>query len=197
MAFAHAIERAEHPALQAIVIPRTPSIGIDQAHRTLCNAAAFLGAGPPSTDIDPPGVRYPAKVLGNGLRELDRFLSVLLDEIATEAGWNAEDLAPLARLRNTANKLEAVCLRMRMEPRYAARLRALGRCRDMLFHCGGVVRRGDDRHAVTLTLGWPDDRAEGLARVLPIGERLAVSPADLAWVCAFYVRIGDGLLQSA
>lgn len=136
-------------------------------------------------------------MIGNGLRELDRFLSILLDEIAAEAGWSAEDLVPLARIRNTPNKLEAVCLRMNIDIGQDVRLRALGRCRDALFHCGGLVRRGDHRHAETLTLGWPRDSLQAAPRVLRMGERLSVSPADLAWICAFYVSIGDNLLRSA
>jgi len=189
--------RAGTPHFRPNVISRTTSIGIDQAYRTLCNAALFLGAAPTSPGADPARVRYPAKVLGNGLRELDRFLSVLLDEVAAGTGWSMEDLAPLARIRNTPNKLAAVSLRMDLQDQHDARLRALGRCRDTLFHCGGVVRRGDRRHARTLTLGWPGDMPDGGARVLQIGEHLSLGPADLAWICAFYVRIGDSLLERA
>lgn len=162
----------------------------------MCKAALFLGPAPAAQGTDPAQIRYPAKVLGNGLRELDRFLSILLDEVAAEAGWSAEDLAPLARIRNTPNKLAEVSLRMNLHARHDARLRALGRCRDTLFHCGGVVRRGDRRHAQTLTLGWPSETPEGGSRVLRIGERLSVSQADLSWICAFYVRIGDSLLET-
>jgi hypothetical protein len=77
-----------------------------------------------------------------------------------------------------------------------ARLRALAHCRAMLFHCNGMVRRGDARSATTLTLGWPADADERrAAAILQVGDRLAVSPAELLWVCAFYARIGDALVR--
>lgn len=163
----------------------------------MCDAASFLGAGRSVSRADPAQANYPAKVLGNGLRELDRFLSILLDEVAAGAGWSADDLAPLARIRNTPNKLAAVSLRMNIHAGHDIRLRALGRCRDTLFHCNGVVRRGDRRHARSLTLGWPSGMHADPSRVLQIGERLPLNAADLAWICAFYVRIGDSLLGRA
>ncbi|MBA2932903.1 hypothetical protein HZF05_02220 [Sphingomonas sp. CGMCC 1.13654] len=129
------------------------------------------------------------------MRELDRFLNILLDEIAAADGWTVEDLVSLGRIRNTPNKLEAICHHMNIEAKHGARLRALGRCRDALFHCSGVVRRGDRRHTTTLTLGWPSDTAEGVPPVLDLGERLSVSQADLAWICAFYLSIGENLLR--
>ncbi|WP_019832693.1 hypothetical protein [Sphingomonas sp. PR090111-T3T-6A] len=180
-----------HPAPQAIVIPRISSIGSDQAYSTLCTAALFFASGRDSPGINSVPPRYPSKVAGNGLRELDRFLNILLDEVAAEAGWSAEDLLLLARIRNTPNKLEKVCLRMNIEAGHDVPLRALGRCRDTLFHCGGVVRRGDDRDAQTLTLGWPNGLGGTVAHVLRIGDQLSLSPADLAWISRFYIHIGD------
>ena len=112
------------------------------------------------------------------------------------AGWTAEELGPLARTRNTPNKLELICFRMNIEGRPDERLRALGRCRDMLFHCDGVVRRGDHRYATTLTLGWPAGTNEDVSQILQLGDRLSISPADLARICAFYIRIGDSLLRT-
>lgn len=149
--------------------------------------------------MDAAGVHlpYPAKVIGNGLRELDRFLSVFLDEFAAAGGWTSEDLVSLARIRNTPNKLEAICFRMNTETGHDTRLRALGRCRDALFHCGGLIQRGDHRHSRIFTLGWPGDAAGGAPKVLDLGERFSVSAADLAWICAFYVSIADDIVRSA
>lgn len=177
-------------------MPRPPSIGVDQAYRTLCNAALFLGSGRPRfspvTDDDP--VR--PKVIGNSLRELDRFLSILLDEIAAEAGWSAADLDLLGRIRNTPNKLQSVCRRLDIGFAEGSRLRALGRCRDTLFHCRGTVRRGDTRDARLLTMGWPADGLNGAAAALAMGDRVHVDQADLTWICAFYVRIGGSLVPT-
>ncbi len=135
-------------------------------------------------------------MIGNGLRELDRFLSVLLDEVVLAAGWGDADLRMFGRLRNTANKWEAISVRLGLPTHDLARLRALGRCRGSLFYCDGVVRRGDTRQGRTLTLGWPTDGEDsGADVVLTLGECLAIGPAELAWVCAFYTRIGNDLAQ--
>ena len=177
-------------------IPHPRSIGIEQAHRTLCNAARFLGSGLSDAGPTPIDGRYRAKVIGNGLRELDRFLSVLLDEVALAAGWERADLQRLANLRNTANKLGVIHGWLGRPMHDLPRLRALGRCRDCLFYCNGVVRRGDERRTASMTVGWPADARGDAAGVrLALGENLAVSPADLAWVCAFYDRIAGDLVE--
>lgn len=177
-------------------IPHPRSIGIAQAHRTLRNGTRFLGAGLGHGGPAPIGGRHRAKVIGNGLRELDRFLSVLLDEVALAAGWERADLRRLANVRNTANKLATVHRWLGRPTDDLPRLRALGRSRDCLFHCNGVVRRGDERRMASMTVGWPADvRGDGAGVRLGLGERLAVTPADLAWVCAFYDRIAAGLVE--
>ncbi len=135
-------------------------------------------------------------MIGNGLRELDRFLSVLLDEVALATGWERAALRRLANVRNTANKFAAVHGWLGRPIDDLPRLRALGRNRDCLFHCNGVVRRGDERRASSMTVGWPiDASSDGTGARLALGESLAVSPADLAWVCAFYERIAGDLVE--
>lgn len=179
-------------------IARTRSIGIEQAHVTLRNATRFLGSGLGPTGLGPIGGRYRAKVIGNGLRELDRFLSVLLDEVALVLGWEEDDLWRLAGLRNTANKLGLVYDRLGLATNDLPRLRALGRCRDCLFHCGGVVRRGDVRHAPVMTVGWPEDtRGNGRGMMVALGDRLPVELPDLAWICGLYNRIAGDLVEDA
>lgn len=177
-------------------IPHPRSIGIAHAHRTLRNGTRFLGAGLNHAGLAPIDGRYRAKVIGNGLRELDRFLSVLLDEVALAAGWELPDLRRLANVRNTANKLALVHDRLGRSADDLSRLRALGRSRNCLFHCDGVVRRGDERHAASMTVGWPADvRGNGAGAQLALGESLAVTAADLAWVCAFYDRLAVELVE--
>jgi hypothetical protein len=177
-------------------IARYSSIGVGQAHRTLLAASRFLGSGLACSNGAAIAGRYRAKVLGNGLRELDRFLSVLLDEVAWAAGWDGAEHLALVRLRHTADKLGHVRSRPGVTDGDVARLRALAHCRNILFHCNGLVRRGDTRHAASLTLGWPANADEGqAATILRVGERLAVSPAELLWVCALYCRIGDALVR--
>lgn len=166
------------------------------ASSTLFRGAAFLGAclrAPIAHDIESgspaiPG-RYRAKVIGNGLRELDRFLNLLIDAAST-----AEGLPVHPGQRNTANKLSDYRAAKSLPNRDGDRLRARGRSRDCLFHCGGRVRRGDRRGAMAMTVGWPA-RTGGDAPLdrVTIGQELTVTRGDLDDVCLFYRRIAHEL----
>jgi hypothetical protein len=166
-----------------------------RADATLRSGARFLAAGLQAAGGDarsapaPITGRYRAKVIGNGLRELDRFLNVLLDEVAIAAGRPASPAE-----RNTANKLRALLPEAAQPRGEHARLRALGRARDCLFYCGGVVTRGDAAGSTWLTVGWSDarDRAGPLTR-FRVGERLAITGEDVADICHFYLAIATRL----
>jgi hypothetical protein len=169
------------------------------ASSTLFRGAAFLGAclrTPIAHDVESlaPAIvgRYRAKVIGNGLRELDRFLNLLID-----AASDAEGLSVRPGQRNTANKLAAYRAAMALPNHDDRRLRALGRSRDCLFHCGGRVRRGDRRDAMTMTVGWPE-RLGGNAPLdrVSIGQELTVTRGDLDDVCRFYRRIAHELCSA-
>jgi hypothetical protein len=170
-------------------------MGLNAALATLNAGTLFLGAG--LGDTPDPGERraiegrYRAKVIGNGLRELDRFLSIAIDEAATLI---APDL-DLSRTRNTANKLRTFRIATGATSPEHDRLRAIGRSRDCLFHCGGIVQRGDRRGGALMTAGWPPSDADSASpgRVLAIGDRLSVAPIDLDRVCRFYDAIADAL----
>ena len=130
--------------------------------------------------------RYRAKVIGNGLRELDRFLNVLIGEVARSCG------VPLPRGQdNTANKLHSLRQAMGAPDPDHARLRAFGRTRECLFHCAGTVGRGDVRGGTMLTTGWRE--ASGLRRVA-VGTELIVSGGDIADACSFYEDLAGQLL---
>jgi hypothetical protein len=163
------------------------------ASSTLFRGAGFLGAclrAPIAHDVESesPAIvgRYRAKVIGNGLRELDRFLNLLIDAVST-----AEGLPVRPGQRNTANKLSAYRAAKSLPNHDEARLRALGRSRDCLFHCSGRVRRGDHRGAMTMTVGWPGYDV-ALDRVT-VGRDLKVTRGDLDDVCLFYRRIAHDL----
>jgi hypothetical protein len=166
------------------------------ASSTLFRGAAFLGAclrAPTAHDVESrsPAIvgRYRAKVIGNGLRELDRFLNLLID-----AASDAEGLPVRPGQRNTANKLAAYRAALALPNDDDRRLRALGRSRDCLFHCGGRVRRGDHRGGMTMTVGWSERPGADvpLDRVT-IGQELTVTRGDLDDVCRFYRRIAHEL----
>jgi hypothetical protein len=169
------------------------------ASSTLFRGAAFLGAGlraPTAHNVESrsPAIvgRYRAKVIGNGLRELDRFLNLLID-----AASDAEGLPVRPGQRNTANKLAAYRAALALPNDDDRRLRALGRSRDCLFHCGGRVRRGDRRNGMTMTVGWPGrpGRDLPLDRVR-IGQQLTVTRGDLDDVCRFYRHIAHELCSA-
>ncbi|MBO9624373.1 MAG: hypothetical protein J7500_16820 [Sphingomonas sp.] len=177
-------------------LTRAPGIddGLVRAHATLTRGARFLGAGlSAQAGVAPAAIggRYRAKVIGNGLRELDRFLNVLIDEASLRIG-----LPVVAGQRNTANKLRA----FRAADGAACatdevRLRALGRSRDCLFHCGGIVTRADARGGTRMTAGWAGPCAP--LRSFAIGEELVLSAGELAGVCAFYESLAAEVVASA
>jgi len=163
--------------------------------RALANlerGARFFGAGLrtiPDSTIDaapaPIAGRYRARVLANGLRELDRFLNLLIDEARRLQGFGA-----LPDQRNTATKLRVYRAALDQPDADEPRLRALQRSRDCLFHCEGRVMRGDGRDAPIMTTGWPEVAGtRAPLRRLAIGDKLAVDGGDLAEVCAFYCRV--------
>lgn len=166
------------------------------ADATLRRGAAFfmtsLGAcAVPPPDVAPGAHRLRSRVIGNGLRELDRFLNILIDEALRRSRRPA---AP--RQRNTANKLSAFrAASSAAERDDHARLIALGRSRDCLFHCNGLARRADARGAATMTLGWPD--ANGALRCVPLGGTIALDRADLESVSRFYLDLADELVRGA
>lgn len=160
---------------------------LERALVTLDRATSFLGAGlrtiPDAGRIVPAAPiagRYRAKVIGNGLRELDRFLNLLIDE-----ALHARGLTAFPGQRNTANKLRAYRVGTGRPHGDEAQLRALGRSRECLFHCAGLVLRGDSPGDAFMTTGWPASAADDA----PL-RRVAVGGDDLVRVCAFYRRIG-------
>ena len=166
------------------------------ASSTLLRGATFLGAclrTPIAHDIESglPAIAgcHRAKVIGNGLRELDRFLNLLIDAAST-----AEGLPVHPGQRNTANKLSAYRTAKSLPNHDEARLRALGRSRDCLFHCGGRVRRGDRRGATAMTVGWPAQAGCGAPLdCVMVGQDLTVTRGDLDDVCLFYREIARDL----
>lgn len=171
--------------------------GLQRACATFSRATLFLGNGlsmtgsPGATAINGP---LRNKVIGNSLRELDRFLSVLIDEIAGMV-LPREASAGFARQRNTANKYRTLRLALVLPSPDHARLRAIGRSRDCLFHCGGIVRRGDRRGDRLMTAGWARPDSPGVVQIA-IGERLPIAAADLVQLCRFYDALAGDLLEA-
>jgi hypothetical protein len=155
------------------------------AHATLERGAMFLGhgLGPEGGTPRAIGGRYRAKVIGNGLRELDGFLLHLIGALAGVRG-----IALPVRERNTANRIARLRQALGVADPDRARLLALGRTRDCLFHCGGLVRRGDDRRAAALTVGWHGG-GTALWRVA-VGGRRVPAPTHQQQIIQYYSGVG-------
>ena len=170
----------------------TPLRGAAAAHDTLTRGATFLAAlaeRPVIADGWPQGndARVRARFVANCLRELDRFLHGLLDELAAAAGHIVRE-----GQRNTANKLRDYGVHPLTARADEARLRALGRSSACLVHCNGVVRRADVSGGTVMTAGWHG--AGDALRRYPLGTRITPGRAEIVDVCRFYARLGDQLM---
>ena len=168
---------------------------IAHARHTLLRGADFLGSGlrfPAPADagsVREIDSRCRARVIGNGLRELDRFLNILLDETMTSHGLKARP-----DQRNTANKWSHFNNWRGAPPSHERRLRALGPSRNCLFYCAGRINRGDSCMTPIFTAGWPaSPQCESTLRRFRVGERLEISATNLAETCAFYRMIATDL----
>lgn len=162
---------------------------LDAALATIRRGATFLEGGLALAGAAPIVGPYRARLTGNGLRELDRFLNLLLD-VASEAAGNPS----LPGQANTAAKYQASAV---VDARSAAdhrRLLALGRSRACLCYCDGIVRRPDTRGGASMTLGWRDPLGNlGRAR---LGEELCPGAAELRDVAHFYHDLADRIVDA-
>jgi hypothetical protein len=123
---------------------------------------------------------------------------VLIDEIAAEVDIDDDALALLRTRRNTANKLRMLLAALGLASPDHRRLRALGRSRDCLFHCGGMVRRADSRAGSMMTTGWSARSATDAGLMaFPLGSRLRIDRTDIEDICRFYDRLADDLLSQS
>ncbi|MBB5730114.1 hypothetical protein [Sphingomonas prati] len=180
--------------------PISPAPDLALALVTLRRGTRFLGSGLRSGPADATATAITGhgrtKVIGNGLREVDRFLSLLIDAVASGVA-TPEDRAALARLDNTARKLAMLRTTMALASPDDAALRAIGRSRNCLFHTGGIVRAGLPGSVPTLGWAAPESAARnGEPAPLPPGSHLAVTPEDLRAICRFYDRIADELVAA-
>ena len=175
--------------------PPPTAAGLALAHQTLRDGAAFIGQSVRQSsydngDINLLGDMVEIRLLGNGLRELDRFLGLLIEEVADRIGSAEHDPRAFARLRNTANKLRLVRGMMELGSPDHRWLRAVGRLRVCLHHCGGEVRAPG--HPAELSLagcrfGEPE-RADSPR------ARLVLTSDALDRISHVYRRVGDDLV---
>lgn len=135
-----------------------------------------------------------SRLTGNRLRELDRFLSVLLDEVAGSWGAAGHDGRSFARWRNTPRKLGHVHAMMGMDragvTRDEARLRAIGRISACLHHCAGTIHAPGLHRDLLLAQG----REAAAAFASPPPGLLRLSPDAIGAIGRFYRALGDALV---
>nr|WP_277998525.1 hypothetical protein [Sphingomonas liriopis] len=125
--------------------------------------------------------------MGNCLRELDRFLHILLEERAGAAP------VTLSLRYTTAHRLGDHACAGWNPAADQTRLRALSRSRICLLHGGGRVRRPDMPQGRWMTAGWCEPSSARLRRYA-MGEMLRPSAHDLAGVGLFYRTLADRIV---
>ena len=158
-------------------------------------ASAFERGWYPGTGLSGrlSGEQLRCRVIGNSLRELDRFLNLLIDETLVACARPAA-----SAIHNTANKLTTVRDHEPAPVRDHARLMALGRSRTCLLYTSGHVSRGDRSGDTLLTIGWWHESADPETRALrrvAVGDRLRLSDGEVAEAGAYYVAIADSLIE--
>jgi len=186
-------------AAPAVTDESSRSDRLGRAHVTLAAGCAFLMRTVEGRTASPAAVY--ARLQGNRLRELDRFLSILLDETAQAVHGPGHDASGYARLRNTPNKLRLVAGMQRRAGSATVsmeiRLRAIGRISACLNHCSGVVH-APGLHRDVLLAGGRAGEALAVSRTIgPVSDKLRLSPETLHAIALFYREIGDRLWVQA
>lgn len=168
--------RAAHRAVVRSARPRARALA--DAADTMMRAAAFLYGR--AAVLDASGVSsdgHRATVLANSLRELDRFFSILLDELAAVSGMSGHTLRVFRRRRSVTAKLAAHpgLFGQRLDDR--ARLLALASQQAALLR--GSLKSGLRVNA--MLIASPAARSR--------------SPVDLRDVSAYYGRLAARIIR--
>jgi hypothetical protein len=149
-----------------------------------------------SADVAPASQRV--RLTGNALRELDRFLNLLIDAASVRVG-----MAAGPDRRHAPNKLGALSAAIGGDVGFDAELAAdrtllmaVGRVRDCLHHCGGVVMRPGGFAATSGGLSWSGERYVGRTDdvFVPVGDALPLSARDLLMICGTYRRVARAVV---
>jgi hypothetical protein len=165
-----------------------------RAHATLVAGCGFLSRHAPEAAVSgsPWAHKVHDRVTANHLRELDRFLSVLLEEIARTIGGPEHDADRFERANSTARMLRIV-ERITGTPSDAhLRLRAIGRIAQRL--------RRDQRPAKAHLLASDMLLASGGAPSGTGGQAgggLRLSREAVQSISIFYRDLGDRLMEEA
>jgi len=150
-------------------------LALARAHATLATGCAFVERHPfPPRFPGPWAHGVHNRMTANHLRELDRFLCVLLEEAASLLGGPGHDAPRFARMRRTSDKLRAVERAVGLPGGHGGRLAAIRRI------------------AARLRRSSPASQAEDI--LLACGAPLDL-PSALQSIARFYRDLGDQLMK--
>lgn len=130
------------------------------------------------------GGRVAMRRAGNCLKELDRLLSILLDECARAGGMTAGRHRVFERSHDTARKLRRIDMLNGGRAADTVRLRAIARLRDLACdgHLPGYIAFG------------PHDLAVATAGLAGVGAGMQITDQALGAIARFYLNIARRLL---
>jgi len=140
------------------------------------------------------GALIRTRMVGNCLRELDRFLSVCMDETALHLDASGPLDSAFPRLRNTPNKLRLVEARIGAMTSRHVRLRAIGRISACLHHCSGHIHDPGLHGDVALAHGAGWDVMPPMEPPRTEMGKLNLTGSTIIRIGAFYREIAEDLL---
>lgn len=162
-----------------------------RAHHTLMAGCAFVIAQAGQGGAIEGKDLVHARLTGNRLHELDRFLSVLIDEVALLRGKTSGD-PQFAKMRNTPNKLRRLGPVLSLRGDVPQRLSAIGRICAYLRHCGKDVSRVAWTGDMAIARG---DRDHAIDAFDHAGES-RIEASTLVAIAGVYRMVGDALLAA-
>ncbi|ABQ70980.1 hypothetical protein HY78_01925 [Rhizorhabdus wittichii DC-6] len=163
-----------------------------RAHATLSAGCAFVATYAGREGAARTAHPAHARMTGNRLHELDRFLSVLIDEAASLLNGPRRDARLFARMRNTPEKLRRLGTVAALHGAVGQRLGAIGRICAYLRHCGDGVHRSGLARDIQLAGG----RTDGGRTIAETPMGLYLEPPTIVAIAGLYRLVGDALLLS-
>ncbi|MBO9378244.1 hypothetical protein GG804_15855 [Sphingomonas histidinilytica] len=161
-----------------------------RAHATLSAGCAFVAMRAGQEEAARTSHPAHARMTGNRLHELDRFLSVLIDEAASLRTGPRRDARFFARMRNTPEKLRRLGSAAALHGAVGQRLGAIGRVCAYLRHCGDGVHRSGLAHDMRLAGG----RADQERPTAEASMAMYLEPPTIVAIAGLYRFVGDALI---
>ncbi|WOK35948.1 hypothetical protein [Sphingomonas sp. C3-2] len=166
----------------------------DNAYRTLLSGCAFWERHA-SSKVQPHNewaFAVQTRTNANRLRELNRFMAVVLDDIALHHGGPHHDHRYFLRQRNVARKLLVVERMIDVDCAAHAHLLAIGRISACLTYCSGVMydpRLNGDVALITGRKLWDDTGHSD--------KWLRLESHAVTAICRFYRALATALISGA